>query len=97
MYDFVRQIAFGEELTSIAFGLEPLNPTVLVHYLLVPECVKLAVVGRVHSVFIRFDFGHGDVTFRPKEFAFNKSLRADLSEAAAKEMTPEGGRRWGQS
>jgi hypothetical protein len=40
MYDFVRRIAADEIFPSLAFGFEPLDPTVLVHHLLAPECAK---------------------------------------------------------
>jgi hypothetical protein len=92
MNDFSRQIAVDEEFPSIFFGLESLDTTVLIHDLPAPECVKLTVVGRVHSVFICFCFSHGDVTFRLKASTFFIKLpTADLNETAYKEMTPEGG------
>ena len=40
MYDFASGIAPGEKFPSLALGFKPLDPTVLVHHLLAPECLK---------------------------------------------------------
>jgi len=44
MYDFADRIAADEKFPSLTFSFKPLDPTVLVHHLLAPECVKRAIV-----------------------------------------------------
>jgi hypothetical protein len=43
MYYFARHIAAGEIFPSLAFGFEPLDPTVLIRHLPVPECAKRTI------------------------------------------------------
>jgi hypothetical protein len=96
MYYFARQIAAGEKFPRLAFGFKPFDPTILKHHLPVPKCVKLTVEGSVYSVVICFDFSHGDSLRSCAEVFATTMPRADVNEAADKEMTPEGGILWGQ-
>jgi hypothetical protein len=43
MYDFASRIAAGEIFPRLAFGFEPLDPTVLIRDPSMPECEKRAI------------------------------------------------------
>jgi hypothetical protein len=62
VYDFACQIAAGEIFPSLAFGFEPLHPTVLIRNSPMPECAKRAIRCAVYSVTLDIDFGNHDAT-----------------------------------
>jgi hypothetical protein len=67
MYDFACEITASEIFPSLAFSFKPLDPTVLVHHLLAPECVKHTIGWAIYSVTRIFSFvGHDEVVPDPQ-------------------------------
>jgi hypothetical protein len=61
MNDFAFQIAVGQKFPRFIFGFEVPHPTILIHYLPLPECEKRVVGRPIYSVTGIFDFvSHND-------------------------------------